>query len=171
MRRFALALLVSASVLAACGDDDSSADARQPYVDGLAETFAADDLSDEFSFTDENAECVASRSAEVIGVERLEEVGDPQDVTEATTDDLAVFDLHQDELDQISAAFLDCIDDAEQLLRDEFLEGSPVEGEQAACVAGLVDRDLLIRILSTGIGGEDPATQLSDVQAEFENCT
>lgn len=170
MRRPVLALLVAAVLAAACGDDSSSDDMAR-YTDALAESFAVDSGSEEFRFTDESADCVAERSAEVIGIDRLREVGAPEDVTAATTDDLSVFDLDQDELDEISGALLDCVDDAEQLLRAEFLRSSAVEGEQAACVAELVDRDLLIRILSSGIGGQNPISQLGDIQDEFEKCT
>jgi hypothetical protein len=169
MRRPVLALLVAAVLVGACGDDSSSDD-RQGYTDALADSFAVEEGSEEFGFTAESADCVAERSVEVIGIDRLQAVGDPAEVTAATGDDLAVFDLAQDELDEISAAFLDCVDNAEQLLRAEFLEGSAVEGEQAECVAALVDRDLLIRILSSGIAGQDPMSQLGDIQDEFEKC-
>lgn len=169
MRRPVLTLLAAAVLTGACGDDSGSGD-LQRYTDALAASFEVDGGSDEFGFTEESADCVAERSAAVIGIDRLREVGDPEDVTAATADDLAAFDLDQDELDEIAAAYLDCVDDAEQRLRAEFLEDSDIEGERAACIAELVDRELLIRILSAGIGGQDPMSQLGDIQDEFEKC-
>lgn len=184
MRRSLLAPLAAILLLAACGDDDGGDDAAatsdgataevsdelQPYADALATSFTADDIADDFAFTDENAECVAAESVEVVGIDRLEAVGTPDEVITATTDDLAAFDLTQPELDRISEAFLDCVDDSEALLEDAFLEGAQLNAEQSQCVADLVDRELLVRILSAGIGGQDPEAALADVQSDFLAC-
>ena len=178
MSRLLLAPLVVVLALTACGGDDSddaveetqTSDELEPYVDALAETMATDDIADDFTFGGDDARCVAVDAAEVIGIERLEDVGDPDAVSEATETDLAVFELTQAELDQISASFLDCVDDAEEVLRETFLEGAQLEGEQADCVAELVDRPLLIRILSAGFGGQDPETALADIQDDFLDC-
>ncbi len=177
MRSFVVALL-PVLALGACGGGDgagagaesSAAEQLAPYADALASTFTADDVADGFQFTDESAGCVATRAVRVVGIDRLEQVGDPGAVVDATAADLSVFDLDQSELDQISAAFLDCIDGAEQILRDAFLGGVQLEGDQATCVADLVDRDLLIRILSAGIGGQSPEQALADVQTKFTAC-
>ncbi len=181
MRRLLLVPLPILLSLAACGDDDGSSDAGstdggetsealEPYVGALAESLATDDIADDLSFAGDEARCVSVEAAEVIGIERLEAAGDPDAVTDATETDLSVFELTQGELDQISASFLDCVDDAEQLLRETFLDGAQVDGEQAECVAELVDRDLLIRILSAGFGGQDPETALGDIQDDFLAC-
>lgn len=159
-----------AVIVGACGDDDSGGDDLKAYQEALSGSIAVDDISEDFAFTDENADCVAGDAVDVIGIDRLEEVGDPDEVAEATSTDLSVFELDQDELDQISASFLDCVDGAEEALRDEFLAGTELEGEQAECVSDLVDRDVLIRILSTGLGGLDPTEALGDLQADFQAC-
>ncbi len=174
--RSIMVALVPVLALGACGGGDgtdaesSGTEQLAPYADALASTFTADDVADGFQFTDESAHCVSTRAVGVVGLDRLEQVGDPDAVVAATAADLSVFDLDQSELDQISAAFLDCIDGAEQILRDAFLGGTELDGDQATCVADLVDRDLLIRILSAGIGGQSPEQALADVQAKFAAC-
>lgn len=177
MRHLFLVPLLILLTLTACGDDDASSadggetsEALEPYVGALAESLATEDIADDLPFAGDEARCVSVEAAEVIGIERLDAVGEPDVVTDATETDLSVFELTQGELDRISASFLDCVDDAEQLLRETFLDGAQVDGEQAQCVAELVDRDLLIRILSAGFGGQDPETALGDIQDDFLAC-
>ena len=178
MRRLLLAPFAVVLLLASCGDDDAddSSDGDvsaelKPYADALATSYAADDIADDFTFTEENADCIATRSVRVVGIDRLEAVGTPDEVITATAEDLAVFDLDQAELDKIASAFLECVDDAEELLGDAFLSGDPsLTEEQSACVADLVDRDLLIRILSAGLGGQAPEEALSDLQDDYRAC-
>ncbi len=174
MRYAAIAVLLAVGTLAACGDDDGSSagsESLQPYADALAGTFTADNAAGGLTFTDESAHCVADRSVEVIGRDRLEAVGDPQDVVTATKADLRAFALEPAELDAVATAFLDCIPGAEQALRDAFVGGARLEGDQATCVADLVDRDLLVQILAAGIGGKPADEAVTDVQADFAACT
>ena len=137
MRRSSLILLTGALALAACGDDG----------DGLAEYSAAfaaaiqaddDDEAGALQTTDAEAACIGDRTAEVIGEERLEEVGTPEEVEEIAVDDLSAFDLSEAQAIDVFEGVVDCVEDIEQQFIDSF---ELDDAEVASCLEDAIDDD------------------------------
>lgn len=136
-------------VVAACGGDDGDGDLAL-YAAALAESTDDGDGPD---LTDDERDCLGDLAAEVIGIERLEEVGDPDDVLEATEDDLSVFDLSKGELRVVAEGYFDCAPGVRGQLIDTLAKG---DEDLYDCLDDAFDQDDLIDLSATSIGGDDP---------------
>lgn len=155
-----LSILLAAGGVAACGDDGgggASADA-QPYVDALVESLL-EDQDDEFGYDEDEAECIAEKAIDTIGVDTLEEEGiTPEDVAASDGPDELV-DLSSSQARRIAEAFPDCGVDFAAL----FAADAPEEAR--GCVEDNLDEDALIDAFALSLQGDDEAADaaLSDI--------
>lgn len=141
-----LALVVVASLgVSACGSDsggDSDEEARQVLLDSFEE-------DDDFPATPEQQECVADRTVEGLGGERVieidEEVGFEGD-----------FALPVDEAEIVADAVVECVDFGE-LVRDQ-IANDPTVGDVPDtfidCLLENFDNDLYKQLLTDEFSGE-----------------
>jgi hypothetical protein len=181
-----LALLVggAAMVLAAgCGDDDDDdaggadvSEEAQPYVDAMVEGMATADEEGDLQLDSEQAECLAPRWVETIGVERLQEAGiEPDDFASDADPDLSAMDLSEDEGNELYDAFGACDID----LKSEFIASLAADqnlsDEDAECLRDAFSDDFLRRIMVTSlIEGDEALDQNEELTGEllsvFSEC-
>ncbi|MCP5026386.1 MAG: hypothetical protein GY929_08890 [Actinomycetia bacterium] len=151
-----LALLVAFGLIASsCGGSEPERD--QAMVDALM-----DDLLDkEHPFTSDRAEaeCVATRTYDAIGLERMTEAG-----MTVETPDPTDADLTEDERDAVNEALFDCVD-----LKAAFaasLVSDGVSADQAMCVADEFGDDGLREAMEQNLG-EDESEPSQDFMVAF----
>jgi hypothetical protein len=165
-----LALLMVAALagsIVGCGDDDDAgedagrddvevSDDAQPYVDAMIESFDNSD-PDELQIDREQAQCLAPRWVETIGPDRLAEAGiEPEDFSSDEDVDLSTTDLSEDDGNEMYDAFEACRIDIKNLFVQSMATDEELSAEDAECLEGAVDDDLLRRILvTTFVEGED----------------
>lgn len=167
MRRTLAVLLASVFVLAACGDDGDGLD---DYAAAFAVAIQADDDEGALETTDAEARCVGDRTAEIIGKDKLEEVGTPEEIEEIAVDDLAAFDLSDDQAVEVSEAVVDCVDSVEQQLIDSF---ELDDEEIATCLADAIEDSDIVTLYAIAVRGDDFDSDpevLADFQATIQAC-
>lgn len=174
VRRLLLLLAVPALLLAACGDDDGADDTAgggdtetpaedtpaeevpedlQPYADAIAADLESQDEG--LGFTSEQYQCIGDRSAAVFGVERLEAVGTPEEVIEATGEDLTALEPTDDEVAEVVDAYFACVPDIGDTLREAFL--AEETGETRECLEGVLTDELLRDVLEATLAADQSA--------------
>jgi hypothetical protein len=153
---------------AACGgDDDDSGDGgevsseAQPYVDQLKETMTAGDSGD-LVLTDEQADCLAPRFVNAIGVDTLEEAGiEPSDMG---SDDSAMDDLQlsDEQGEQLASSFGECDISLKTLFIDSLVSENDLSDEDKACLEEEFPEDLLERLMVTAVTEGNEALQNDD---------
>ena len=177
-----LALLTVAAVavgIGGCGgddDDDASGDGddvevsedAQPYVDAMIESFDNSD-PDELQIDREQAQCLAPRWVEAIGPERLAEAGiEPEDFSSDQDVDLSTVGLTEDDGNEMYDAFEACGIDIKNVFVQSMATDEELSAEDAECLEGAVDDDLLRRILvTTFVEGEDALDQDEELTGEL----
>jgi hypothetical protein len=112
-----LAGVLAITTMAACGGDDNSgggdggsvsAEAR-PYVDALKKSMTASDEEGDLTLTNQQADCVAPKWINSIGVAKLKAKGvKPEDIGANGSGDLTDLQLSQDQGNQLYDAFGQC---------------------------------------------------------------
>jgi hypothetical protein len=176
-----LALLMVAALagsIVGCGDDDAGEDAggddvevsddAQPYVDAMIESFDNSD-PDELQIDREQAQCLAPRWVETIGPDRLAEAGiEPEDFSSDEDVDLSTTDLSEDDGNEMYDAFEACRIDVKNLFVQSMATDEELTAEDAECLEGAVDDDLLRRILvTTFVEGEDALDRDEELTGEL----
>lgn len=150
MRRITGLLLVGLLGLAACGGDDGPG--LDEYADALAAAILADDDDNSLETTEDEAQCIGDATAPIIGLERLEETGTPEEVEELAEDDLEDFDLSDAQSIDVASATFDCVDSmVDQLIED--LETGSDEADE--CLADALDESDLVPLLAKSLLGEE----------------
>jgi hypothetical protein len=182
-----LALLVggAAVVLAAgCGDDDDDDDAggadvseeAQPYVDAMVQGMTSTDEESDLQLSPEQAECLAPRWVETIGVDRLQDAGiEPDDFASDADPDLSAMDLSEDEGNELYDAFGACDIDLKAEFIRSFTAEQELSEEDADCLVDAFSDDFLRRIMViTLIEGEEALDQNEELTGEllsvFSEC-
>lgn len=159
----AILLLLGAAAVGCSDDGGSDADA-QPYVDALVSSLQD---SDGPGPTDEQAECIAERAIDAIGVDTLEDAGvTPEEVAESDGPEDFV-ELSEDQARDVAESFVSC----------EFDFAAAFAGEDASqeaidCIDENLDEDDLVDAFALQFQGrEDEAdaalgTVFGAVQAE-----
>jgi hypothetical protein len=177
-----LALLMVAALagsIVGCGDDDDAgedagrddvevSDDAQPYVDAMIESFDNSD-PDELQIDREQAQCLAPRWVETIGPDRLAEAGiEPEDFSSDEDVDLSTTDLSEDDGNEMYDAFEACRIDIKNLFVQSMATDEELSAEDAECLEGAVDDDLLRRILvTTFVEGEDALDRDEELTGEL----
>jgi hypothetical protein len=176
-----LAVLVAGAgvvLVSACGDDDDDgevSEGAQPYVDAMIESFD-DAPPDELQIDREQAQCLAPRWVEAIGVDRLKAAGiEPQDFSEQGDVDLTKVGLSEDDGNAMYDAFGECDIDVETVFVESFSAERDVSEEDKDCLADAMSDDLLRRIMvTTFVEGEDALNQDEELSGElfgvFADC-
>jgi hypothetical protein len=130
----ALLVLVAGALIACGGDDDDGSDAEASYAEALA-TSMRNDAEDGMS--EEEANCLARRVVQMIGVDELESAEVSVDEL-AEADSLAEInvDLPDDAREQVGAAMVDCIEDLTASLGEGFTAAA---GEGSECLLENID--------------------------------
>jgi len=184
-RRLALLCGAAAIVLAAgCGDDDDDAgggdgevsEEAQPYVDAMVEGMVSADEDEDLQLDQEQAECLAPRWVDTIGVDRLEEAGlEPEDFATDGDPDLSSLGLSEDEGGELYDAFGACDID----LKAEFIRSltadQDLSDEDADCLSDAFSDDFLRRIMVTSlVAGDDALDDNEELTSEllsvFSEC-
>jgi len=163
MRRMVVVLAAGVLALTACGgddDDDAGGDVSaeaQPYVDAMVASSQQQEEG-ELSLSPEQAECVAPKWIDTIGVERLEEAGmTPEDLSEDGMDDLDTLELSEDDGAELYDAFGTCDVDVKDLFLESLASDSDLTDEDRACLDENFGDDLLKRIMITSLTQGDDA--------------
>ena len=145
----------------------SSADATE--ADYLAAIERSLSTGDGLSTTPEQAECMAPKWLDTIGVDRLKDRGvDPSEIGDDVNDDgsaLSDLGLTDDEGTALYDAFGECDVDIRQQFVEFATEGQ--RPEVVECVADALTPDLLRRVMIASIVQKAPDDQL---QADFETA-
>ncbi len=179
-------MVVGAAALvfaAGCGDDDDAggddvevSDEAQPYVDAMVEGMVSTDDDEDLQLDQEQAECLAPRWVETIGVDRLQDAGlEPDDFATDGDPDLSSLGLSEDEGGELYDAFGDCDID----LKAEFIRSltadQELSEEDAACLSDAFSDDFLRRIMVTSlVAGDDALDDNEELTSEllsvFSEC-
>ena len=175
--RMAARLAVAVLVLGACGDDDDGATSdgtvtqgsvpaeSQPYVESLVAGFTSGDDED-LQLTQEQAECVAPRWVDTIGVDRITDAGiAPEDIGADGNSELSELGLSEDEGNELYDAFGDCDVDLQQAFVDGIAASGELPDDVAACLEEHFDEDTLRQIMVVTI------TEGEDALAEDQELT
>lgn len=140
LRRTVIALVVSALLLGACGDDGGDDDARAEYVEAMTAAMAADQ---DLPFPAEDRECLAGEFVDALGgASALQDAGVTPEAL-ADNEDLTALDLDlgEDEAQAIAASFGNCDVSLAELVLAE--AGEDVPAEVRSCVEENLDEDVL----------------------------
>ena len=180
---FGVALLV----LGACGGDDDAGSSdgtvtpgsapaeAQPYIDSLAAGFTTGEDED-LQLTQEQADCVAPRWVDTIGMERITDAGiAPEDIGAEGNSELSELGLSEDEGNELYEAFGTCGVDLQQAFVDGIAASGDLPEDVAACLDEHFDADTLQQIMVVTITkGEDALAEdqeLTDsLLAVFAEC-
>lgn len=157
-------------------DDEQQGSPDQVYLDAMIESLQEGE-SDDLSFTDAEAECLAPLWLETITVDAFREADiTPEDLASDTTDvDLEPL-LDQDQGIEMVEAFGTCGIDLEQIFLDGLTGEGSIEAGQVACLAdalpdGYVDR-LFAITFSDGDEALDADPELAETLTDaFVGCT
>lgn len=144
-----IALLLAAP-LTACGGGDGKD--LGPYVDAVAAEFADPSDEDSLALSKEQARCAAQHSIDAIGEDKVAEFDTPEDLVDATKEDLVALDLDDDTLDTIADDLVDCFGGVDFLL--DFLKDAGATDEQVECVRGAVTDAELVSSVRADLAGE-----------------
>jgi hypothetical protein len=134
----------------------------QPYIDALITNFSGDES---ISLEPSQAECVAPRIVDVIGVDALRADGvEPEDLANSSTQDLG---LTEEQGFAVYDAFVACGFSWEDYLVDGFVAQYSLSAERADCVRGALDEVLMRDDVADLLRGVD--VSLSGVRARVAN--
>jgi len=175
MRRTVVVLAVGALAMsaAACGGDDDddagggdvSAEA-QPYVDAIGAQFRTGDES-ELQLSQEQADCVAPRWVDAIGVDTFEAEGvTPEEITDESEDELPTLGLDESQGNALYDAFEDCDVDVPALLLDSIVAGGDIDDATRDCLQDALDGDLVRSLMVAVVTQGDDALSEDEALAE-----
>jgi hypothetical protein len=184
--RIAALLGAAVLVLGACsGDDDAASEGTvttgsapaeaEPYIDSLVAGFTTGEDED-LQLTQEQAECVAPRWVNTIGMERITEAGiAPEDIGADGNSELSELGLSEAEGNELFDAFGACDVDLQQAFVDGIAASGDLPEDVSACLDEHFDADTLRRIMVITITkGEDALSEdqeLTDaLLAVFAEC-
>ena len=176
---------LGALVLGACGDDDDAggsdggggdvSEEEQPYVDAMVTNFQ--DSDEELTMSEEQAQCVAPRWMDAIGLERLQEAGiEPADIeSDDEGTELTSLGLDEEAGGELYDAFGACDVDVKALFVESLAQDSGLSDEDRECVEENFDDDLLRRVMVASLTQGEEALQqdeelTSDIFAVFAEC-
>ncbi len=149
------------------GDDsgDASGDyTEDDYVTAMIASFDSQD-SAELAIDREQAECVAPKWIDILGVDRLQENGiTPDDIDSENDMELTDLGLSQDEGNAMYDTFGACDVDVAELFIKGLSTDTPLSNEQSECLSAAFDDDLLRTIMvTTLVEGDEALTDDEDV--------
>jgi hypothetical protein len=192
---FGLVGMLALATITACGDDDDDSGGgttttaaapadtttggtaaapaegtEEEYVAAVTRTMTNND-PDELQLTTEQADCLAPKWIDTIGVDRLKEQGvAPDDIGDDPGDsDLSDLGLTDEEGGELYDAFAACDVD----IREEFIATLSAESEMseeaASCIGDAFDEGLLRRIMVASITKGDAGLEADpDLAADFQ---
>lgn len=195
-----LVALLGLTALAACGDDDDSTAAttvpvavstsgstatttggtsesvgdasEDDYVSAVAATLTKSG-EDDLQLTQEQADCVAPKWIDTIGVDRLKDKGiSPDEIGDDADDgDLSQLGLSEDEGGELYDAFAACDVDIRQEFVDSLSSDEDLSEEAVACLDDAIDSDLLRRLMVTTITqGDEALDEDSELVSDFRTA-
>ena len=134
----------SSVVVDSSSTDGTPGEAEAAYVDALVEDFVREN---QFQLGEDQYRCISQRIVETLGASRLDAVGTPAEVVEATHVDFRVFVLDQPDAEAITEGFFACADDFEQKFADIVvaLSGVDLGTAEARCVRNFVSNEQTAR--------------------------
>lgn len=132
-------------------DDDSAGDdpLRQDYIDAVGAGFTPTDL-EQMGATQEDVPCIAGAMVDSIGVDRLEELGTPDEIRNETGGDPTDEELRAG----LEAAF-GCLD-LRGVFQDEFVSRGMTE-EEAGCVLDQLSDEQVEDLMAAGLDQDEAA--------------
>jgi hypothetical protein len=135
---------------------------EQDYIDAMIESFDSEDPS-ELAFDREQAECIAPKWLDVIGVDRLKEEGiSPDDLNAENDMELSELNVSEDDANSMYDAFGDCDVDVRGLFLEQITADGDLTSEQKECLSDAFDDDLVRRIMVISLVEGDEALQDDD---------
>lgn len=169
-RTLAITLLVLAGPAVGACSDDGGGDA-QPYIDALTESFQESEEG-EFAPTDEQAECMAEKTIDAIGVDTLEDADiSPEEVVDSDGPEDLGLELSEDQATDAARAFVDC-----DLSFAEAFAGADAPDEAVECIDENLDEDRMVEAIAAQYqGNEDEADEIfgelfTDLGTECEDA-
>lgn len=159
------------------GDDDDEVEVSgdgQPFVDAMVDAMMAEE---DMPFSEDQARCVAARTVDTIGVDRLTEAGVTPDQFGSSGDnsmDFSELGLTEDDANEIFDNFGKCDINFRELMLESMAADSEVTPEMKGCMeAVLTDENLRRLMVATFMSGdegidEDPA--LADLMGGIMGC-
>jgi hypothetical protein len=145
---------------------------EEDYVAAVAATFTQGG-EDDLQLTDEQADCVAPKWIDTIGVDRLKDKGiSPDDIGDDADDaDISDLGLSEDEGGELYDAFAACDVDIRQQFVDSLAADEDVSEEAAACLDNAIDSDLLRRLIVTTLTqGDEALDEDTDLVNDFNSA-
>lgn len=147
--RLTALLATAALVLAACssggGGGASVSDEGRPYAEALAASMKNND-EDEIQLTDDQADCLAGRMVNTIGVDEFEKAGVEPDELRQDDSPLEGIDLNEKQANAIYEAFGNCGVDLRAQMMQSFAD-EDVSPEVAECLDNALTDDVLRTIM------------------------
>lgn len=170
--RSLLVLPATVLLLASCGGSEGSSDDAKPYVDSMSRALAADEDS---PMDESQARCFSEGFVDVVGLERMEKAGTPEEFGKAS-DDLQFkdLDLEREEGDEIYDQFGECGVDLREALLADMTEDDSMAPEVKTCVEGAVSdenlRQFFVTIMTKGEKAAAKDEDASKLTQELTTC-
>lgn len=176
-----LAVLPLLAVLAACGNDEpaeqpsaapSLEPGAEPYVDAIAESLSA---PEESPVDNEQARCFSAGFVSVVGVERLEQAGTPEEVA-AQGEDLVFAGVEVDraEGEEIYGWFEKCGVDLRETMLSSFVDDESVAQDTRDCVEETLTEekveDFFVTLLVEGENAIETNPTLEQLTSDLMAC-
>jgi len=143
-----------------------------PYVQAMTESMLADE---DTPISEDQARCFATKSIEIIGVDRLKREGiEPADLSRQSALDLSDVGLSMDEGNEIYDAFEKCDIDLRGFMMKSIGDGGQVDAAVEACLDQVLTDDNLRKLMVISIvKGDDAADkdpELKPVMGGLMGC-
>jgi hypothetical protein len=159
--------VLAVMAMAACGGDDDSSSSggggggsvsaeAQPYVDALKKDMTTREAEDDLVLTSQQADCVAPKWINTIGVAKLKEKGlTPEDIGSDSDSDFSDLELTEAQ----GNALVDAFDQCKVDLKGVFLKSMnpSMSAEDEKCLNDNFDATLLKQIMVTSLTKGDDA--------------
>lgn len=166
--RSLLFLPAAALVLTACSGGDGSSAEAEPYVDAMTESLAG---VEDGGFSEEDARCFSEKFIDVVGLDRVEDAGEPEDFgSDAGNLEFAALDLTRDEANSIYDNYKDCGQDPMKRMQEDLADDDEMSPEAKACVEDLVTEDRMREVFIAAALDEQDNEEAMEFSTGLMQC-